>query len=130
MSRPERIPVSLGKRSYDIILGRGILTEIGEQLEGLELGRRCAVLSDSNLGSTYGRIVADGLSRAGYEAYLLEIPAGEGSKTLAQTGDILDALVQCGPSLSTSVEAWWEILADLSRRSTCGGFRTFTFRRV
>lgn len=96
MSRPERIPVSLGKRSYDIILGRGILTEIGEQLEGLELGRRCAVLSDSNLGSTYGRIVADGLSRAGYEAYPLEIPAGEGCKTLAMAGEILRTLVDCG----------------------------------
>ena len=91
----EIIPVALHDRAYEIWIERGMLPQFESQLAGLELGPACAVLSDGNVGPRYGKMVCDALSRAGYEAYLLEIDPGEESKTLRQVEDILAALVQC-----------------------------------
>ena len=67
-------------RSYDILIGRGILAGLGDFVRPLLGNCRLAVLTDSNVDALYGKSIMDTLQAAGYEACKYVIPAGEASK--------------------------------------------------
>lgn len=76
------VNVSLGARSYPIHIGGNLLPGLGAQCAKLGLGRRCAVISDSNVAPRYARVALASLKRAGFEPVLISVPAGENSKRL------------------------------------------------
>ena len=61
----QEIRVSLGSRSYSIVIGRGVLSEIGGWMERLGLGRKVAVISNPAVAELYGGAVLDSLRRSG-----------------------------------------------------------------
>ena len=67
-------------RSYDILIGRGILAGLGGFIRPLLGNCRLAVLTDSNVDALYGNAIMEHLSAAGYNACKYVIPAGEASK--------------------------------------------------
>jgi 3-dehydroquinate synthase len=94
MKTLETVQVDLGERSYPIRIGRGWIEELGENLAGLIRGRRCAVVTHPEIGKHWGERVCGSLKAAGFEAGVLEIPAGESSKNLATLSAIYDSLVE------------------------------------
>ena len=81
------IPVKTSQGSYDIVLERGALQQVGHYLP---LDRRVLVVTDSGVPAEYARAVADA---ATYNT-ILTIPQGEASKTLDTYRAILDALAE------------------------------------
>ena len=67
-------------RSYDIFIGAGVLSQIGEFISPLLGSCRLALLTDSNVDALYGERMMELLSAAGYDARKFVIPAGEASK--------------------------------------------------
>ena len=67
-------------RSYDILIGRGILAGLGDFIRPLLGNCRLAVLTDSNVDALYGDAIINHLNEAGYDACKYVIPAGEASK--------------------------------------------------
>ena len=61
------VQVSLGSRSYAIQVGTGLLARLGAECAQLKLGRRCAVITDSNVGSRYAKPAIKSLEAAGFE---------------------------------------------------------------
>ena len=49
-----RIPVSLGKRSYDVMIEAGLLARAGDHLAPLARGRTMAIVTDENLAAAPG----------------------------------------------------------------------------
>ena len=88
------VKVELGARSYGIGIGTGLLAGIGAECARLGLGRRCAVVTDTNVGRRYGAAVVRGLKGAGFEAVLVTVPAGEKAKSLAVVGRCYDELAK------------------------------------
>ena len=76
------VKVSLGNRSYDIKIGTGILARVGRECARLGLGRRCVIISDRNVSPRYGEAAHEALTKAGFAAGLVTIPAGETAKSL------------------------------------------------
>src|SRR5258708_11034516 len=76
------VRVSLGERSYSILIGHGLVRRLGAECDKLELGRRCAVISDRKVAPLYGRPALLSLANAGFEPVLIRIPAGEKAKSL------------------------------------------------
>lgn len=70
-------------RSYDILIGHGILDEAGKLIRPLTKGIRAAVVSDTNVAPIYAERVIASLEKAGFETSLFVFEAGEGSKRLA-----------------------------------------------
>jgi len=67
-------------REYDVLIGRGLLNELGERAGNIVRGRSCVVVSDSNVAPLYlGRAVAS-LREAGFQVGSFSFPAGEASK--------------------------------------------------
>jgi len=91
------VKVALGERSYRILIGSGLISQLGTQCANLNLfslspsgkrarvrglGQRCAIITDTNVERQYGRASLDSLKRAGFEPALVTVPPGERSKSL------------------------------------------------
>ena len=86
------IDVSLGKRSYQIKIGTGLLGRLGAECAALGLGRRCVIISDRNVAPRFGATARRALRRAGFQCALLTVPAGETAKDLKTVRACYDQL--------------------------------------
>ena len=92
----ETVDVRLGDRSYQALIGAGILDSLGGRLKGLGLGGFCAVVTDSNVAPLYAERVLKSLGDAGFKATLITVPAGETSKSFDQVKEIGDRMIEAG----------------------------------
>jgi 3-dehydroquinate synthase len=86
------LPVGLGARAYDVVVGPGLIDRAGEYIAPLLKNRRTAVVTDSNVGEHHGERLSVSLERAGVAVDMITVPAGEESKsfeTLARLSDQL-----------------------------------------
>jgi 3-dehydroquinate synthase len=93
---PETVEVRLGERSYQVLVGYGILQSLGERLRGLDLGSVCAVITDSNVAQFYADAVLKNLTDAGFKPVLITVPAGEKSKSVTQAAAVCDRMITAG----------------------------------
>jgi 3-dehydroquinate synthase len=78
------VTVSLGSRSYRILIGSGLLSSAGRECARLNLGTRCAVITDNHVSPLHSPPLMSSLKNAGFEPVLITIPAGEQSKRMRQ----------------------------------------------
>ncbi len=67
-------------KTYDILIGSGLLKNIGQEAKWLGKAEKVCVVSDSRVFPLYGKSVMDSLAFAGLEAVSFVFPAGEESK--------------------------------------------------
>ena len=89
------VPVSLGQRSYDIIIDRGVLGRVGDSVRPFTAGR-AMVITDDNVGPLYAPRVLESLAGAGIRAHLLTLPAGEPTKAFSTLPAIYERMVSFG----------------------------------
>lgn len=99
------VHVSLGARSYEILVAPGILAEAGPRIQAAGLKGRAAIITDDNVAPHYLATVEASLSRAGYETTSHIFPAGEGSKSLTEVENLCRSLIQSGHERSSFVVA-------------------------
>jgi 3-dehydroquinate synthase len=90
---PERVTVALGARSYAVKVGRGLLDTIGAEAGGLGLGKRCALISDSNVAPLYASRALSSLREAGFQSVEIVVPAGEQSKSMDRAEWICERMI-------------------------------------
>ena len=88
----QTVAVSLGARSYDIVIRAGLISEVGAVLLGFGFKGKVGVVTDRHVARHYLRAVVRSLRDAGFEAVPIILPPGERRKTLASTAKILDVL--------------------------------------
>lgn len=88
MVKKER--VRLGPRSYDILIGPGVLARLGERVA--RLSGRALVVSNRRVYGLYGARALAGLDEAGVRREILLLPDGEKSKNMAAVAKIHDRL--------------------------------------
>ncbi len=88
------VNVPLGARSYEIRIDSGLLKELGQACAALNLGKRCAVISDRNVAPKYAKVVLSSLKTAGFECVLVKVPSGETAKSLKVAEHCYDALAK------------------------------------
>lgn len=83
MSTSERqtVTVDLADRSYDIVIGHGVLDEAGERIAALAPGTRAIIVSDDNVAPLYLDRMQANLTASGIESFGAVVPAGEASKS-------------------------------------------------
>jgi 3-dehydroquinate synthase len=86
------VKVALGARSYVIQIGNGLLAGLGKECARLGLGRRCAVISDSNVAPKYAAATQATLSEKAFKPVLIRVPAGETAKSLKTVQRCCDEL--------------------------------------
>jgi len=86
------VKVPLGDRSYRILIGRGLLSRLGVECSRLQLGRRCAIISDRNVAPRFAKIAQHSLKQAGFDSFLITVPAGETAKSMKTVESCYDQL--------------------------------------
>ncbi|MCA9452696.1 MAG: hypothetical protein KC584_08725, partial [Nitrospira sp.] len=60
------VPVSLGDRSYQVLIQPHILPQIGRVLQDVGLAGRVAIVTNPVVNEIYGRVVFRSLKRCGF----------------------------------------------------------------
>lgn len=89
-----RVPTS--QRDYDVVVGEGVIDEVGRLARQACGGGRACVVSDSNVAPLYADAVAQSLVAAGYDACIQIFEAGERNKRLSTVEELLGGLAQAG----------------------------------
>jgi 3-dehydroquinate synthase len=88
--------ISLAKSRCRVLIGEGLLQQIGNEIRRYISRRTCGVISDSNVAPLFADSVTENLASAGFGTTLITIPAGEKSKTLEQASAICDKMAAAG----------------------------------
>lgn len=93
-------------KGYDIIIGAGVLANVGELIRARLGERRCMVMTDSNVGPLYLQRLEALLTAAGHTCLPpVMIPAGEASKNYVQLQKALDHILLNGADRKTLIIA-------------------------
>ena len=74
------VKVPLQERSYRILVGRSLLSQLGAQCRRLKLGQRGVIVTDDRVGPRYAKTVRDALMAYGFKVETVTLPHGETSK--------------------------------------------------
>ncbi len=128
MSGPVRIPVELGPRRYEVLLGSGLLAQLGGHLRAAGLRQTNAfVLTNAEVGAHYFASVEAALRTAGFARLIRhDIPASEEGKNWDEFSRACAALLENFPDAGNTplvVLLGGGVVGDL------GGFAAAVFRR-
>jgi 3-dehydroquinate synthase len=99
----ETVRVELGDRSYDILIGRGLIGKAGAEIGRRMPGIRAAVVSDETVARHHLARFTAALSSAGIDNVSVTVPEGESSKSFGQlervVGAVLEARLERGDAV-------------------------------
>lgn len=98
------VTVSASK-TYDILIGSGLLSQLGEQVEKLGRAQKVCIVSETTVFPLYGKIVTESLENAGFIVVNFVFPAGEESKNGFVFLELLNFLAQSGLTRSDIIVA-------------------------
>jgi 3-dehydroquinate synthase len=84
-----------GQRSR-VVIGEGLLKQVGADLCKHLSAKTGAIVTDNNIAPLFAGRVSRSLASAGFKPRLITIPAGEKSKTLKQAGAICEQMIAAG----------------------------------
>jgi 3-dehydroquinate synthase len=86
------VPVALGERAYNILVGRGLLDGAGEAVAALGC-RAAAIVSDATVAGLYADRLAASLEARRMRAAIVTVSPGESSKSYAGLAQVCDAIL-------------------------------------
>jgi 3-dehydroquinate synthase len=91
---PITVDVALGERSYDIVIGRGILPSLGERIAALRPGARVAVVTDEYVATHWLKRTEASLIGAGLATSRIVVDEGEVSKSYEGVEFVCEELIK------------------------------------
>lgn len=90
----KKINVNLGERSYQIIVGRDILKNLGEFINEKKIGRDAFLVTNEPLNQIYGERLKEILVESKVNVQSVVLPDGEGEKNLKNWEFLLEKLAR------------------------------------
>ncbi|WP_293903770.1 3-dehydroquinate synthase [Phenylobacterium sp.] len=87
------LPVGLGDRAYDVVVGDGLLDVAGRLIAPFQSRGRTAVVSDETVWALHGARLTAALAQAGITALPVIVAPGEQTKSFAGLADVSDRLL-------------------------------------
>ena len=86
----ETVHVDLGERSYDIVIGPGLIASAGAEIAARMPGVRCAVITDRNVAAAHLDALLASLAAGGVDAAPLVLEPGEKTKRFEELIRVCD----------------------------------------
>lgn len=87
------VHVELGNRSYDINIGRGVLSLLGNAVRSVSSDARCVIITDTNVNAAHGDVLRAHLDEYDVEHFTLEVSPGEKSKSWETFQEVVDGVL-------------------------------------
>lgn len=84
-----------GFRPYEVIVGRGLLSQAGDHVAPLARGRT-VIISDETVAALHAPALMPALEATGVRPRLITVPAGEASKSFSELERVLDRMLAMG----------------------------------
>lgn len=85
--------VDLKENSYNILIEKGLLSKLGEELKKIYFGEKIFIITDENVDKYYGDKVKDELDKAGYKTRKMVLTPGEETKSFSTLPSIYNELL-------------------------------------
>ncbi len=101
------VPVELGSRAYDILIGSGLLAQAGSLIRPLLKAeqRRLITITDENVARLHLAPYRAGLAAAGLDSHDIILPPGEQTKSFPYLEQVLEEALALGIERSTVLVA-------------------------
>ncbi len=87
------VPVALAGRSYDIVIGRGVLAEAGGRIRALLPRANAAIVTDATVAERHLATLRESLAAAGVRTAEIVLPPGEPTKSFARLEEVCDGII-------------------------------------
>ena len=125
------ITVSLPQNSYEIAIASGNLSQLGEKMKQLKLGKKVLVVSNPEIFGHYGETCLKSLENAGFDVYHHLIPPGEVHKNPQSIQKVYDtALDNHLERSSTLVALGGGVIGDMTGFAAATWLRGINFLQV
>ncbi|HZV85532.1 MAG TPA: 3-dehydroquinate synthase [Brevundimonas sp.] len=84
-----------GFAPYDVVVGRGLLRQLGARVAPM-VGGRTVIVTDKTVAALHGPAAMASLEAVGIRARLLSVPSGESSKSFTELERVIDRLLAFG----------------------------------
>lgn len=109
------VPVSLGDRSYEILIGKGLIARAGEEVAKRLPGIRVAIVTDENVAKAHLEALSASFARAGVESTPVIVAPGEKSKSFSALETVTNAVLAARLERGDAVVAFGGgVVGDLS----------------
>jgi 3-dehydroquinate synthase len=104
-SKIDALSVDLGKRSYEILIGRGLIAEAGTRMLPLLKQKRVVAITDNNVASHHLESLERSVRAAGIAIDSIVLEPGEQTKSFAGLENLLTRLLELGIERRTTLVA-------------------------
>src|SRR5947208_6251405 len=87
------VPVALGPPSYEIAIGRGVISMLGTRIAALRPGAKAFIVTDQNVARHAMPAAEAALKRAGVPTGQMVVPPGEASKSYRVFEQVCEAIL-------------------------------------
>jgi len=105
VSGPETVRVALGARSYDIVVGDGLLAEAERYIAPVLARPLVIVVTDETVAKLHLKPLESALARGGIASRRIVLPPGERTKSFAYLEGLIEALLGLGVDRQTTILA-------------------------
>jgi shikimate kinase/3-dehydroquinate synthase len=105
MSEPRRLAVAVDRRSYDIVIGAGLLDAAGALLRPVLRAPRVIIVTDEHVAKLHLPRLVAGLAAGGIAQQSIVLPAGEATKDFAHFTKLCEDILALGIERSTMLVA-------------------------
>ena len=93
MTKPECINVSLGNRSYDIIIGTQLLNKAGDLIKSVIRSENVIIVTDTNVAPLYLTKLTNSLELVSLKVERIILPPGEQTKSISHFESLIDEIL-------------------------------------
>jgi 3-dehydroquinate synthase len=105
VSTARRLTVALGSRSYDIVIGSGLLVQAGALMAGVLHQKRVIVVSDETVAKLHLPAFIAGCAASGIKTESVILPPGEATKDFAHFQTLCESVLGLGIERGTMLAA-------------------------
>lgn len=88
------VSVPLKSNAYNIVIGHNILSKLGAKLKALQIGKDAVIITNPAINKYHGKALISGLKKNGFSVKVLEVPAGERSKSAKNAFRLIEAIAR------------------------------------
>ncbi|MEI7670299.1 MAG: 3-dehydroquinate synthase [Pseudomonadota bacterium] len=99
------VKVALENRSYDIVIGEGLIAKAGELIFPILRRPKVIIISDENVAKLYLKYLTTSLENAGIKSNSIILPAGEATKSFSNLAQLIDNILSFAPDRNVTLIA-------------------------
>ncbi|MFA5900152.1 MAG: 3-dehydroquinate synthase [Hyphomicrobium sp.] len=95
-ARARKVEVPLGERTYDVLIGPGLLRDAGKLIAGRLGTARCAIVTDENVARYHLAPLEEALKSEARHVGSIVLPPGEKTKSFRELAPLCERLLELG----------------------------------